>query len=326
MKSDARVSSPVQARMWKFAWTRAWASGRVTARLSGRACAGAVFRALAGAITGAISPAPILAMALALAPAAQAMAQGSIVVQSTTSTQNAGFYAHVVPAFAARSGIDVRVVAVGTGQALKNARNCDGDLLIVHATPAEQKFVDDGYGAARHDLMFNDFVIVGPRSDPARVAAAGSVDEALLRIAESGLRFATRGDQSGTHQKEMALWRTTGFTPVSRPGGWYLETGSAMGATLNFAVQSDSYTLSDRASWLAFANKFEHEILFAGDARMFNQYGVVTINPAHCPRANHTAAHRFAKWLLSPVGQARIATLTLHGQPLFTPNAAALRN
>ena len=272
-----------------------------------------------------IAPGRLVLLMMALIPCAlpilSAGAADSIIVQSTTSTQNAGFYRHVVPAFTAETGIDVRVVAVGTGQALKNARNCDGDMLIVHAPEAETDFVEAGYGAARHDLMYNDFIIVGPQEDPAGLRRAVDVREAMRRIERSASRFASRGDESGTHKKERALWATIDRTPEALPGSWYLETGSGMGATLNFAVQSKSYALTDRATWLAFANKYRHRILFEGDPRLFNQYGIVLLDRAHCPQARHTAAASFAAWLLSPAGQDQIASLTRKGEQLFIPNA-----
>ena len=253
---------------------------------------------------------------------APAVADGSIIVQSTTSTQNAGFYRHVLPAFTAETGITVKVVAVGTGQALKNAQNCDGDMLIVHARAAEDAFIAAGYGAARFDLMYNDFIIVGPQTDPAGLLYAADSREAMRRIQRAEAPFASRGDESGTHKKEQELWRAIGTGPDALPGSWYRETGSGMGATLNFSVQSGSYVLTDRATWLSFANKFRHRILFEGDPRLFNQYGIVTIDPDHCPTANHAGAKRFADWLLAPRGQELIATLTRKGEQLFIPNAA----
>ena len=266
-------------------------------------------------------------MLVLIAMADPAMAEGDqrIIVQSTTSTQNAGFYDHVVPTFTRQTGIEVGVVAVGTGQALKNASRCDGDLLIVHARDAEDKFIAAGHGIRRHDLMYNDFVLVGPQRDPADATRAMSVIDALRRIHRSGAKFASRGDESGTHKKEMALWEEARLTPSPTASdevdSWYLETGSGMGATLNFAVQSDSYALTDRATWLAFANKFRHRVLFSGDPRLFNQYGIVEINPAHCPDAAHQEAAIFTRWLLSGEGQQLIATLTRKGQQLFIPNA-----
>ncbi|MED5305020.1 MAG: substrate-binding domain-containing protein [Pseudomonadota bacterium] len=265
--------------------------------------------------------AAILAVMALLAVKAPAGAAEAIIVQSTTSTQNAGFYRHVLPAFTAESGITVKVVAVGTGQALKNAQNCDGDMLIVHARTAEEAFIDAGYGAARYNLMYNDFIIVGPQRDPAGLRYAADAREAMRRIQRAGARFASRGDESGTHKKEQDLWRAIGTNPEALPGSWYLETGSGMGATLNFSVQSDSHALTDRATWLSFANKFRHRILFEGDPRLFNQYGIVTLDPGHCPTANHEGAMRLADWLLSPDGQERIGSLTRKGEQLFIPNA-----
>ncbi len=252
---------------------------------------------------------------------AAAASAESIIVQSTTSTQNAGFYEHVVPLFERKSGIKVKVVAVGTGQALQNARNCDGDLLIVHSTEDEMAFVAAGFGLARHNLMYNDFILLGPKSDPAGIRGGSDIGVALSTIAAKSAKFASRGDNSGTHKAERRLWALAHTTPDSRSNSWYLETGRGMGATLNFAVQSDSYTLSDRATWLAFGNKMTHEILLEGDSRLFNQYGVVTMNPARCPTVESAAADKFVDWLLSAEGQASIGTLTRDSQPLFFPNA-----
>lgn len=252
---------------------------------------------------------------------AAAASAGSIIVQSTTSTQNAGFYKHVVPLFEQASGIKVKVVAVGTGQALQNARNCDGDLLIVHSTGDEMAFVAAGFGLARYNLMYNDFILLGPKSDPAGIRGGSDIGIALSTIAAKSAKFASRGDNSGTHKAERRLWTLADTTPNSSSNGWYLETGRGMGATLNFAVQSDSYTLSDRATWLAFGNKMKHEVLLEGDPRLFNQYGVVTINPARCPTVKSAAADKFVDWLLSAEGQTSIGALTRDSQPLFFPNA-----
>ena len=257
---------------------------------------------------------------LSIVNAAAAIA-GSIIVQSTTSTQNAGFYEHVVPLFEQASGIKVKVVAVGTGQALQNARNCDGDLLIVHSTGDEMAFVAAGFGLARHNLMYNDFILLGPKSDPASIRGGSDIGIALSTIAAKSAKFASRGDNSGTHKAERRLWTLADTTPDSSSNDWYLETGRGMGATLNFAVQSDSYTLSDRATWLAFGNKMAHEILLEGDSRLFNQYGVVTINPTRCPTVKSAAADKFVDWLLSAEGQTSIGALTRDSQPLFFPNA-----
>ena len=264
----------------------------------------------------------MVAFAAASFTSGRAAAQGAVVVQSTTSTQNSGFYRHVAPAFTAETGIAVRVIAVGTGQALKNARNCDGDLLITHARETELDFVARGFGTMRRELMYNDFVIIGPPADPAGIATAQDTRSALQRIATAGAPFASRGDASGTHLKERRLWEAAGLAPWARQDSWYRETGNGMGATLNYAVQSHSYTLTDRATWLAFGNRFDHAILMQGDPALFNQYAIVSISPDRCPSVASAAADRFADWLLSPRGQARIATLTRQGQQLFFPNAA----
>ncbi len=250
-----------------------------------------------------------------------AAAEQSIIVQSTTSTANSGLYDHLLPKFHAASGITVYVVAVGTGQALKNARNCDGDVLLVHARSAEEQFVAEGYGVARSDLMYNDFVIVGPPQDQAAISDAGSVLEAFDRIAGSGARFASRGDDSGTHKKEMALWRESGIDPTADSGGWYLETGSGMGATLNTAVGSGAYAMTDRATWISFGNRADYRILFEGDVRLFNQYGVIAVSPDKCASVKRAESQAFVDWLLSARGQAAIESYRLEGQQLFFPNA-----
>jgi tungstate transport system substrate-binding protein len=244
-----------------------------------------------------------------------------IIVQSTTSTQNSGLYDALLPRFAAKTGIEVRVVAVGTGQAIKNAQNCDGDVLLVHAKPAEEKFVAEGYGVARTNLMFNDFVIVGPGSDPAGVAGTQDVKAALTAIRAAGVPFASRGDNSGTHKAEMALWQAAGIDPTTDSGGWYRETGSGMGATLNVAVGMGAYAMTDRATWIAFGNKADYRIAVEGDAAMFNQYGVILVNPAKCPNVKAHEGKAFIDWILSGDGQATIAAYQVAGQQLFFPNA-----
>ncbi len=262
------------------------------------------------------------ALSAALCLAALALpvraSDGFIVVQSTTSTQNSGLYDAILP----RYGGEVRVVAVGTGQAIRNARNCDGDVLLVHAREAEEAFVAEGYGVARHDLMYNDFVLVGPANDPAGVAGAADIDAALSAIAAARAPFASRGDDSGTHKKERALWAGAGIDPDEDSGTWYRETGSGMGATLNIATGMGAYALTDRATWIAYRNKGDHRILAEGDAALFNQYGVVAVNPARCPAVRVDGARAFVGWLLSSEGQAAIADHRLDGQQLFFPNAA----
>ena len=245
-----------------------------------------------------------------------------IILQSTTSTQSSGLYEHLLPIYEATSNVEVRVVAVGTGQAISNAQRCDGDILIVHSRSDELAFVASGYGTERHRLMFNDFVIIGPQSDPAGITTVtSSAASALRKIAKTEARFASRGDNSGTHKAERRQWEMAGVKPASPDNKWYLETGRGMGATLNLAIESNAYTLSDRATWLAFGNKAEHRILLHGDPSLFNQYGVIPVSPAHCPNVKHQAALAFRDWLISPAGQSAIASYRRNGQQLFFANA-----
>ena len=268
-------------------------------------------------------PTRLAALAVSFLVSGAAYAQDSIIVQSTTSTANSGLYDHLLPIFSAKTGITVHVVAVGTGQALKNAQNCDGDVLLVHAKPSEEKFVAEGYGTLRTDLMYNDFVVVGPATDPAGVNGMTDVQAAMARIADKGALFASRGDDSGTHKKEMALWASSGVDPTAASGGWYRETGSGMGATLNTGIGMGAYVMTDRATWISFANKQDYRIAVQGDEDMFNQYGVIPVNPAKCPSVKADAAQAFADWLVSPEGQEAIAGYTVEGQQLFFPNAPA---
>ena len=244
-----------------------------------------------------------------------------IILQSTTSTQNSGLYDYLLPHFTAKSGIEVRVVAVGTGQALRNAEKCDGDILVTHSKIDEVKFVENGFGTKRSNLMYNDFVVLGPANDPANIASAKTVYDALQRIVASQSRFASRGDNSGTHKAEKRLWAAANLMIDSATNNWYLETGLGMGATLNFAVQTDAYTLSDRATWLSFANRAGHKILFQGQPPLFNQYGVVPVSNSHCPNVKYKFAQQFTDWLVSADGQNIIASYTLNGAQLFFPNA-----
>ncbi len=264
----------------------------------------------------------IAASAVAIALSNGAFAQDqSIIVQSTTSTANSGLYDYLLPIFQDETGIQVNVVAVGTGQAIKNAENCDADVLLVHAKPAEEKFVASGFGTTRTDLMYNDFVIVGPKEDPAGVNGMTDVQGALGKIAETGALFASRGDDSGTHKKEVALWRDTGIDPKASSGDWYRETGSGMGATLNAGIGMGAYVMTDRATWINFANKQDYTIEVQGDEDMFNQYGVIPVNPAKCPAVKVDAAQAFNDWLISDKGQDVIASYKVDGQQLFFPNA-----
>jgi tungstate transport system substrate-binding protein len=264
---------------------------------------------------------PIAILASAISLVGASLAADSILVQSTTSTANSGLYDHLLPLFTEATGIEVNVVAVGTGQAIRNARNCDGDVLLVHAKPAEQSFVADGYGMIRTDLMYNDFVIVGPSADPAGIAGQTDVRPALGQIAAHEALFASRGDDSGTHKKERALWAGTSVDPDAASGGWYRETGSGLGATLNAGIGMGAYVMTDRATWISFGNKQDYRIVIEGDADLFNQYGVTPVNPVACPNVAVEAATAFADWLLSDVGQAAIAAYTVEGQQLFFPNA-----
>jgi len=263
----------------------------------------------------------VLTLVLGLALGHPIGAAEFIIVQSTTSTQNSGLYDALLPVFTARSGVEVRVVAVGTGQAIKNARNCDGDVLLVHAKPAEEAFVAKGYGLSRADVMYNDFVIVGPAADPAEVTGMRDVTAALAAIRAAGAMFASRGDDSGTHKKEMALWAAAGIDPATDSGGWYRETGSGMGATLNVAVGMGAYAMTDRATWIAFGNKGDFRVVVEGDEAMFNQYGVILVNAERCPNVKAVEGQSFIDWLLSSEGQMAIASYHRDGQQLFFPNA-----
>jgi tungstate transport system substrate-binding protein len=264
----------------------------------------------------------LLSIGLIIGMTTPGLAQdNSIIVQSTTSTANSGLYDYLLPQVQKDTGVNVLVVAVGTGQAIKNGQNCDGDVLLVHAKAAEQKFVSEGYGLSRNDVMYNDFVIVGPPADPANIRGGNSALEALTAIAGAKAKFASRGDNSGTYKKEMALWREAGIDPLTGSGAWYLETGSGMGATLNAAVGSGAYTLTDRATWISFKNRQDYSILVEGDDRLFNQYGIIMVNPQKCGGVKREAAQKFIDWVLSKKGQAAIAAYQLDGQQLFFPNA-----
>lgn len=242
-----------------------------------------------------------------------------ITVASTTSTANSGLFDHLLPTFTDRTGIEVRVVAVGTGQAIRLARNGDADVLFVHHKPSEEKFVADGFGVERFDVMYNDFVIVGPSDDPARVKDAGDVLAALDSIATNGAPFTSRGDDSGTHKREQALWKSAGMESPS--GDWYRETGSGMGATLNTAHGMGAYALTDRATWISFKNKDGFEIVHEGDKRLFNQYGIIAVSKEKFPHVKIDDATTFVNWVTSKDGQSAIADYKLNGTQLFFPNA-----
>jgi tungstate transport system substrate-binding protein len=258
---------------------------------------------------------------LALAVPVSRAADNFIIVQSTTSTQNSGLFEHILTLFTKKTGIEVRVVAVGTGQALKNAQKGDGDVVLVHSQPDEEKFVADGWGVKRYPVMYNDFIIVGPATDPAKIAGMKQAPEALKKIAEAQTPFASRADDSGTHKAELKLWHEAGVDPKTSSGSWYLETGSGMGATLNIAVGKQAYALTDRGTWLAFANKGDFKVMVEGDNKLFNQYGVILVNPAKHPNVKAKQGQAFIDWLTGPEGQAAIANYKIDGQQLFFPNA-----
>lgn len=244
----------------------------------------------------------------------------SITVASTTSTQNSGLLEWLLPQFTAQTGIGVQVVAVGTGQAIRVATNGDADLLLVHHEASERKFVADGFGLARHPVMHNDFVLVGPSGDPAGVRGMTDVALALRTIGRGEHVFLSRGDDSGTHKKELELWQSSGFDPSPASGSWYRESGSGMGATLNTASAMDGYVLTDRASWVSFGNKGDLEILVEGDARLHNPYAAIVVNPERHPHVHASEAQAFVDWLTSDEGQEAIAAYRVAGQQLFFPD------
>jgi len=248
-----------------------------------------------------------------------------ITIASTTSTRNSGLYDHILPLFTTETGIKVRVVAVGTGQAIKIAQNGDADALFVHHKPSEDKFVTAGYGLKRLDVMYNDFLLVGPKFDPAKVAGSKDIIAALNKIAKIGHPFASRGDDSGTHKMELGLWKASRNDPTKNSGSWYRETGSGMGATLNTASAMNAYTLTDRGTWLKFSNKGELIALVEGDNKLYNPYGIIVVNPAQHPHIKRVDAEIFANWLVSKSGQTAIATYKIKGQQAFFPNAQGFK-
>ncbi|MBW7851721.1 MAG: substrate-binding domain-containing protein [Rhodospirillales bacterium] len=243
-----------------------------------------------------------------------------ITVASTTSTEQSGLFGHLLPKFTAKTGIEVRVIAQGTGQALKTGRQGDADVLFVHDPVAEKKFVEEGYGVGRREVMYNDFVVVGPKSDPAGVKGAKSTAEALKRIADAQAGFASRGDKSGTHAAELRHWKAAGVDVAAASGSWYRETGSGMGPTLNTAAAMEAYSLTDRGTWLNFKNRKNLEIVFEGDPSLFNQYGVILVNPDKHAHVKKDMGQTFMNWLTSAEGQQTIADYKINGEQLFFPN------
>jgi tungstate transport system substrate-binding protein len=247
----------------------------------------------------------------------------SIVVASTTSTQDSGLFGHILPMFKAKTGMDVKVVAQGTGQALDTARRGDADVVFVHAKAQEEKFVEEGFGMKRQEVMYNDFILVGPKADPAGVKGGKDVVAALKTVYEKESPFVSRGDKSGTHSAELALWKAAGLDPAGAKPAWYKEIGQGMGAALNTASAMGAYVLADRGTWISFKNKGDLEIAVQGDKKLFNQYGIILVNPAKHPQVKKDLGQAFIDWVVSAEGQSAIAAYKIDGQQLFFPNAPA---
>lgn len=263
-----------------------------------------------------VSAAALSAAAFAGLPAA---AQDDVItVASTTSTENSGLFDHLLPLFEEETGIEVQVISQGTGQALETGRRGDADVVFVHAKPTEEEFVANGYGVARVEVMYNDFIIVGPSEDPAGIAGGKDAVEAFTAIAEGEFAFASRGDDSGTNKKELSIWKEAGVDP---DGSWYRELGQGMGPTLNTAAQMPAYSLADRGTWISFENRGDLEILVEGDDRLFNQYGVILVNPEKHDNVKAEDGQTFIDWLVSDAGQQAIGDYKLGGEQLFIPNA-----
>ncbi|MFN9281753.1 MAG: extracellular solute-binding protein [Betaproteobacteria bacterium] len=265
----------------------------------------------------------LAALALPVAALAQAQAPSqasAIVMASTTSTEQSGLFGHLLPAFKQATGIDVRVVAVGTGQALDTGRRGDADVVFVHDTAAEEKFVAEGFATQRRNVMYNDFVLIGPKTDPAGARGA-DIAAALKKLATSSQAFISRGDKSGTHAAELRLWKAAGVDVAATKPAAYRECGCGMGPALNMAASTNAYVLADRGTWLSFKNRGDLAILVEGDKTLFNQYGVMVVNPARHPHVKAAAAQRFADWVVSPAGQSAIAGYKIGSEQLFFPNA-----
>jgi tungstate transport system substrate-binding protein len=264
---------------------------------------------------GAAAAAALLVLAL------PAQAQDRfIVVSSTTSTQDSGLFGHILPIFKAKTGIEVRVVAQGTGQALDTGRRGDSDVVFVHDKAAEEKFVAEGFGVDRREVMYNDFILIGPKSDPARIAGSKDISGSLKRIADAKAPFASRGDKSGTHAAELRLWRVAGVDVEKDKGQWYRELGQGMGPTLNTAAAMNAYVLTDRGTWLSFRNRADLVIVVEGDQRLFNQCGIMLVNPAKHAHVKKDMGMAFVDWITSAEGQREIANYKINGEQLFFPN------
>jgi tungstate transport system substrate-binding protein len=265
----------------------------------------------------------LIAVAAAALLAAPAFAQEkSIVVSSTTSTQDSGLFGHILPLFKAKTGIDVKVVSQGTGQALDTARRGDADVVFVHAKALEEKFLAEGFGVKRHPVMYNDFVLIGPKNDPAGIKGSKDIVAALTVIKTKAAPFISRGDKSGTHAAELALWKVANIDVAGADkGAWYKEIGQGMGAALNTASASNAYVLADRGTWISFKNRGDLVIVSEGDKRLFNQYGVMLVNPAKHPSVKKDLGQQFIDWLVSAEGQKAIADYKISGEQLFYPNA-----
>ncbi len=244
-------------------------------------------------------------------------AKNFLVIQSTTSTRDSGFYEYLIPKIKENLGFEIRVIAVGTGQAIKNAKNCDGDLLLVHHKPSEIKFIEEGFGLYRKEIMYNDFVIIGPRKDPAELKDESSIENALRKIFLNKYNFISRGDKSGTHMKEIDLWALSGFSPNPKLDSWYFDVGQGMGAALNIAVNKDAYIISDRASWINFSNKQQHKIIFENKPKLFNFYGIIPVNPKKCPDTKFKKSKKLVDWILSSEGKSIINGFKVKGKQLF---------
>ena len=261
-----------------------------------------------------------LTVTLALLPTLVAAQDKSIVVASTTSTQDSGLFGHILPLFKAKTGIDVKVIAQGTGQALDTGRRGDADVVFVHAKSQEEKFIADGFGLQRFDVMYNDFVLIGPKADPAKIKGGKDILTALKAIQLSSAPFVSRGDKSGTHAAELALWKAATLDPATAKPAWYKEIGQGMGAALNTSAAVGAYVLADRGTWISFKNKDGLEVVVEGDKALFNQYGIMLVNPAKHPQVKKDHGQAFVDWIVSAEGQNAIRSYKIEGQQLFFPN------